>query len=419
MREKLLQFIWQFQYFNKNELATTSGEPLQIIKQGNLNVNQGADFSDAEIKISSLVWAGNIEIHIKTSDWDLHQHSSDKNYGNIILHAVWQHDKEIKDSNGNSIPTLELQSRVPKLLIEKYEALMVAPYFIPCQNLIHSVNEITLISWKHRLLVERLEVKAATIFSYLNKNKFNWEETFWWLLAKNFGVKVNSEAFGKIAQSLPVTLLAKHKNQIKQLEALLFGQAGLLQKDFTDDYAVMLKKEYLYYKAKYNLQQPAVGLFFLRMRPANFPSVRLAQLAMLIHKSLHLFSKIIGEENINNVKDLLQVTANDYWHYHYVFEEISAFKKKNLGTQMINNILINTIIPVLFSFGIYHKEEKYKDKAIQWLEEVDAEKNVITKGFEVLKFPNKNSFDSQAYLQLKNEYCNNRRCLQCALGNAY
>ncbi len=418
MKERLLQYIWQFQYFNNTELTTTAGDPLQIIHHGNYNIHQGADFSEAKIKIENTVWAGNIELHIKSSDWNLHNHSSDKNYSNIILHVVWEHDKEIKDISGNTLPTLELQSRVSKILLNKYESLLNAPSFIPCETHVHTINDITLLSWKQRLLAERLEVKSANIFSYLNQNNFHWEETFWWLIAANFGIKVNKEAFEKIAQSLPLSVLTKHKNQIHQIEALLFGQAGLLATNFKEEYPMMLQKEYRFYQKKYKLQQPKIQLFFLRMRPANFPTIRLAQLAMLIRNSSHLFSKIINEENIQESKKLLNITANDYWHYHYVFDETSSYKKKNLGEQMINNILINTVIPILFTYGMYHNEEKYKDKAIQWLEEIASEKNTITKGFEILKFSHKNSFDSQAYIQLKNEYCNNKRCLECAVGNA-
>ena len=423
MKEKLLQYIWQFQYFTKNELTTSEGDMLRIINQGNFNTNQGADFSEAKIKIGDTVWAGNIELHIRSSDWNLHKHSSDKNYNNVILHVVWQHDEEIKDVAGNPLPTLELQNKISKLLLAKYEELMNAASFIPCENHLHTINGLTLLSWKHRLLAERLESKSAIVFSLLSGNNFHWEETFWWLIAKNFGIKVNSEAFEKIARSLPVNILAKHKNQIHVLEALLFGQAGLLEKKqmvfgFAEDYPQMLQKEYKFYRKKYKLQKPVVQLFFLRMRPANFPTLRLAQLAMLISNSTHLFSKVKESKSVSGVKDLLNVTANDYWHYHYVFDEASAFKKKKLGEQMIDNILINTIVPVLFAYGLHHKEQRYKDKAIAWLEEIAAEKNVITKGFETLKFSNKNSFDSQSYIQLKNKYCNNKRCLECAIGNS-
>jgi hypothetical protein len=418
MKERLLQYIWQFQYFNKNELATTNNEPLHIISSGNYNNNQGPDFLSAKLKINNTVWAGNIEVHINSSDWNLHKHFADDNYNNIVLHVVWIHDKEIQDSQGNTLPTLELQSRVSKLLLNRYEELMIASLFIPCQKQINLVNDLTLSSWKQRLLVERLQTKSEIIFQFLKENNWHWEETFWWLLAKNFGVRVNGGAFEKIARSLPVNLLSKHKNQIHQLEALLFGQAGLLNRNFKDDYPLLLKKEFTFFAKKYKLQKTGAQLFFLRMRPANFPTIRLAQLAMLIHTSHHLFSQIREAQSFEEVQKVLNVTANDYWHYHYMFDESSAFKKKNIGETMINNILINTVVPMLFAYGHQLNEPAYKDKAISWLEKISSEKNIITKGFEALNLSNKNSFDSQSYIQLKNEYCNNRRCLECAVGNA-
>lgn len=418
MKENLLQFIWQFQYYNKESLFTTSGESVQVIHPGQLNKDQGPDFKEARIKINKTIWAGNVEIHVNSSDWDLHNHATDDNYKNIVLHVVWKHDKEITDKNKTVLQTLELQTRVSKILLNKYEGLMSSIGFIPCQNQINTIKDITLLGWKHRLLIERLQSKSGKIFDYLKDSKNHWEETFWWSIARNFGIKLNSESFEKIAKSVKVNILAKHKTQIIQIEALLLGQAGLLNCEFKEQYPQLLKKEYSFLQKKYNLKQPLVQLFYYRMRPANFPAIRLAQLAMLIHQSLHLFSKIIDEGNVNNVKKLLNVTANDYWHYHYVLDEQTGFKKKNLGRQMINNILINTIIPLIFSYGLYHNEEKYKDKAIKWLEEIEAESNAITKGFESIGLVSKSSFDSQSYIQLKNEYCNYKRCLDCAVGNS-
>jgi hypothetical protein len=414
MTEKLLQYIWQFQYFNHALLTTADNEILQINTPGILNTNQGPDFLDANIKVGNTTWAGNIELHLKSSGWISHQHSKDKNYSNIILHVVWQDDGTAE----LSFPVLELQNRVSKFLLGRYDELMNTNAFIPCEKNIKQVNGLTWKSWIDRLLAERLQHKSTIIFKHLTANNNHWEETFWWLLANNFGIKVNSDAFEKIARSLPVNLLTKHKNQIHQLEALLFGQAGLLQNNFTETYPLMLQKEYLFYKSKYKLQPIQAPLFFLRMRPANFPSVRLAQLAMLINRSLHLFSVLREAETLKEIKDLLNVTANDYWHYHYVFDEATAFKEKHLGTQMINNILINTIIPIVFAYGLYNKEEGYKEKAMQWLEQTAAEKNNITNAYSLLGIQNKNAFNSQALIQLKNEYCNRKRCLECAVGNS-
>jgi hypothetical protein len=276
-----------------------------------------------------------------------------------------------------------------------------------------------MLHWKQRLLAERLESKSAEVFSLLEENKYHWEETFWWMLTANFGIKINAEAFEKIARSLPFNLLSKHKNQVLQLEALLFGQAGLLnQADIYEGYPKMLQAEYAFYKKKYGLVNPQVQLYFLRMRPANFPTIRLAQLAMLISKSSHLLSVMIEEGSAALIKKMLTVTASEFWDEHYVFDESSACKKKSLGDDMVNNILINTVIPVLFAYGLYHDDERHKNKAIAWLEEISSEKNMITRGFEKLNFTSSSSFDSQALIQLKNVYCNNKRCLECAIGNA-
>lgn len=418
MKEDILQYIWKFQYYNNHELTSTTGDHILVIHPGSHNLNQGPDFTEAKIKINDTVWAGNVELHINSSHWNLHNHSADENYKNIILHIVWNHDAEIKDANGNNLPTLELQSRVSNLLLEKYKQLGENGQFIACEKLPHQLGELSLTSWKQRLVAERLLIKSQNIFQILAETNFHWEETFWWLIAANFGLKVNSDIFKKIAQSLPLSVLARHKHNLIQIEALLFGQAGLLKKDFEEKYPIMLQREYRFYQKKYQLQPVDGELFFLRMRPANFPTIRLAQLAMLIHNSEHLFSRIKETDSVAKVKKMFTLEANDYWHYHYIFDEKAEQKKKSLGKQMIDNIIINTIVPILFAYGLHHEEEAYKEKAIKWLEEISPEKNSITKGFESLHYSNKNAFDSQAFIQLKNTYCNKKLCLQCAIGNS-
>ena len=413
MNERLLQYIWQLQCYNRSSLVTEEDEPLQIIYPGVFNTNQGPDFLNAKIKIGTTTWAGSIELHINSSDWKNHKHDDDKNYNNVVLHVVWQHDIDLQ----LAFPTLVLQDKVSKLLLNKYDELMKASGFIPCEKNIRNISEITWTSWKESLLVERLITKTKQVFAYLKKNNNHWEESFWWMITKNFGLKVNSETFLAIAQSIPVKVLAKHKNKIHQLEALLFGQAGLLDAVFEEEYPKLLQKEYRFLKKKYALKTIPASLIFLRMRPSNFPTVRLAQLAMLIHETEHLFSKIKETASLKLIRDLLNITANDYWHYHYVFGETVAFKKKKLGEQMTDNILINTIIPMVFAYGKHQDEEVYKQKALNWLEEIKAEKNTVIKGFETLGITNKNAFDSQALLQLKNEYCDKKRCLECAVGN--
>jgi len=413
MTERLLQYIWQFCHFNLNDLRTDEGDLLQVIHPGSLNTNQGPDFIDAKIKIASTTWAGSIELHTQASHWKDHKHSGDKNYNNVILHVVWKNDVKLH----LPFSTLVLEDKVPKLLLHRYDELMNAGSFIPCEKNIHLVNSLTWQSLKESMLVERLESKTRNIFDQLQKTNYHWEEICWWQLAKNFGIKLNAVAFEKVARSLPLHILAKHRGQIHQAEALLFGQAGLLDGEFTGDYPKLLQREYLFLKKKYGLQKVEAGMFFLRMRPSNFPTLRLAQLAMLLHKSQQLFSKIKESQDVNNIRGLLRVTANDYWHYHYVFDVPSPFKKKKLGEQMIGNILVNTVVPVVFAYGHYHHEQVYKDKALHWLEHIKAEQNAITRGFTTLGANNKTAFDSQALIQLKNEYCNKKRCLDCSIGN--
>ena len=412
MSERLLQFIWQFQYFNKSELQTTTGEEIQIISQGTYNTNQGPDFNDAKIRIGKTTWAGSVELHILSSDWQKHKHQNDRNYNNVILHVVWE-----DDFPNYNIPVLKLENRVAKILLQRYEELMNTKGFIPCEKTISSVKPIVLQSWKERLLAERLIRKSAIVETFLNESNHHWEETFWWLLARNFGIKINADVFEAMARSLPLLILARHKNQIHQLEALLMGQSNLLDGKFKEDYPIMLQKEYEFYKGKYKLQPNTIAPFFLRMRPGNFPTIRLAQLAMLIHHSEHLFSKIKETNSLKDVKKWLDITANDYWHYHYRFDEPSLFKKKNLGQAMGDNILVNTICTMLFAYGHFHKEQKYKDRALQWLEEITAESNAVTKGFQQVGLQNTNARDSQALIELKNEYCSKKRCLDCAIGN--
>ena len=413
MTERLLQYIWQYQYFNPGQLVTTDEQQVQVIHPGIYNNNQGPDFLNARIKVGNTLWVGSIEIHIVSSDWQLHKHSADKNYGNVILHVVWKDVPELP----LPFPTLELQNRVSKILLKKFDGLMQASRFIPCENQIQQLNTLTINLWKERLLIERLQQRTLNIEKLLMQNKHHWEETFWWMLARNFGAKINSDAFERMAQSISLTILLKHKNSLCQLEALLMGQAGLLEKDFKADYPLMLQKEYRFLQKKYKLKKNHFPVYFLRMRPANFPTIRLAQLAALIHKSSQLFSEVREAEFFSDVTQLLSVTANDFWHDHYLFEASAVSKKKSLGKQMGQNIMINTVIPVIYAYGYFNNKEHYKIKALQWMEQLSAETNSITKGFELLGIENSTAFDSQALIQLKTEYCDKRRCLQCAIGN--
>jgi len=414
MTEKLLQYIWQFQYYNPSNLVTTQDEILSIIHPGIHNNNQGPDFLNGKIKVGNTTWAGSIELHVHSSEWKMHGHSADPNYDNVILHVVWKHDSP---DTYFPFPTLQLEDRISNVLLGRYEELMQSGSFIPCEKHIGSVPLLTIQSWKERMLVERLQQKTKMVEGLLKENKGHWEEVLWWMLARNFGTKINGDVFEAIARSVPLNVLSRNKFQLHTIEALLFGQSWMLDKKFTEAYPLMLQKEYRYLQKKYSLKKIHIPLFFLRMRPANFPTIRLAQLAMLITLHQQLFSAIKDSENLSQVRVLLNVTANDYWHYHYMFDELSPFKTKNVGTQMIDNILINTIIPVLFAYGHLAGHEPSKVKALRWIEELSAEKNKITRGFENLRIENNTAFDSQALLHMKKTYCDQKGCVECAVGN--
>ncbi|MBS1946183.1 MAG: DUF2851 family protein [Bacteroidetes bacterium] len=415
MTEKLLHFIWRMQYFNRKALCTDNNEPLQIIFPGNHNTHQGPDFLEAKIKIGSTILAGNIELHVQASDWEKHAHAGDKNYHNIILHAVWENDRQ---GALPRFPVLTLNRLVPKMLLKRYEELMNNSSFVPCENMAGQVSDILWASWKQRLMVERLERKSKIVGDYLTENNQHWEETFWWMLAKNFGTKVNAEVFEAVAKSISVKILAKHKSQAHQLEALLLGQCGLLEKKFDEDYSKMLQKEYHFLKGKYKLADIDMRALLLRMRPGNFPAIRLAQLAMLISRSSHLFSKLIEMKSVQEAKALLSVTASDYWSCHYVLDEAASFKKKSVGKQMAENIVINTIVPVIFAYGHFHRQNNFKEKALQWLDETASESNHIIGQWKAIGAMSSNASDSQSLIELKTQYCDKQRCLECAVGNA-
>ncbi len=417
LSERLLQFIWQFQYFNNKNLFTDKGEPLQIIYPGIYNTNQGPDFLQAKIKIAGTLWAGNIELHVQASDWQAHHHSEDELYNNIILHVVWIKDKAINDKQGNELTTLEMQPLVSKLMLKHYNQLMQSSRFVPCESQLPVLTDIVWDSWKERLLVERLQKRSSKIFEHLFKSNNHWEEVLWWMVARNFGIMVNADSFEGVAQSIPINILAKHKNQIHQLEALLLGQANLLNSDFDEEYEKLLQREYIFLQKKYSLKPVSITPVFLRMRPSNFPTVRLAQLAALIATSTHLFSKIKEATSLSDIIAMLNVTANDYWHYHYRLGDPTDYKPKMLGRQMAENIMINTIIPVLFAYGVYIKDQHYKDKAIDWLVQLAPEANNITKQWKTLGVGNNNALHSQGLIELKKNYCDIKRCLDCAVGN--
>jgi hypothetical protein len=417
LSEQLLQFIWLRKYFNSKNLLTTDGQTVQIDFCGEWNTtNEGPDFKNAKITIDKTHWHGNVEIHLTTKQWLQHQHQKNKHYQNVVLHVVYHNDTHENPSN---IPVLEIKNYIPHSLLEQYEKLLQTKNNIACSNSFSQVNELTKNIWYEKLFVSRLIEKTEKILVDINNNQEHWEEVFWWYIARNFGLLVNAEPFEQIAKSIPINIIYKHKNNIIQLEALLMGQAGLLKETYNDHYAQLLLREYNYLRKKWQLIPTNTPISYLRMRPANFPTIRLSQLAALIEKSSFLLSQIRSIDKLNEVIKLLKVSANDYWQYHYQFDEAQEAKKeKILGRTTINAICINTIIPFLYAWGKYYNETALQDKAIQWLQELPAENNSITEQWDTLGWQASNAAYSQAQVYLYKNYCLPKKCLQCSIGNA-
>jgi hypothetical protein len=416
MQENFLHYLWRNRRFNFSNLRTTKGETLDILDFGEYNTNAGPDFLNATIRLGDMTWAGNVEMHVKSSDWLLHGHQYDEGYKNVILHVVYEEDTVVTSPE---MPCLVLKNLIPEGIHKKYWALLHTETWIPCQHQFFTVSGLTKTMWLERLLVERLEKKTEAIAIALERNKNDWEETFYQFVTRNFGVSVNTEPMEWLARSLPHVTLAKHKNNLFQLESLIFGQSGLLEKEYKDEYPNILKKEHAFLSHKHKLK-PINGTAwkFSRMRPASFPTIRLAQLADLVHQSTHLFSKILDVETITDLEKLFTVKTSPYWSNHYVFDTPSVTTKKTMGRDTIDLIIINTIVPFLFYYGKIRQEDQYKDRAFQFLEALKAENNAIVEGWQNLGEIPKTAFQTQALIQLKKEYCDKKRCLECAVGNA-
>lgn len=418
MQEDLLHYVWRTRRFEFQNLLTTEGDVVEILAPGVHNTHAGPDFFDARVRIGDTLWAGNVEMHLVASEWETHRHSEDRAYDNVVLHVVWEEDLPVLRNSGERIPCVELKKRIPAATIKTYRELLHNEHWIPCQHHFHRVPDITRQLWLDRLMVERLEAKTAFITESLERTQQHWEETFYQILARNFGLKVNAEPFETLARSLPLNLLSKHKNNLLQLEALLFGQAGLLEGVFEDDYPQRLQKEYVFLQHKYSLQPIAGSTWkFLRMRPANFPSLRIAQFATLIHQSAHLFSKILVAQNVEEIENMFEVRLSNYWQTHYVFDKASAKRAKTLGQTAIHLLVINTIAPFLFVYGKLKAEPALCDRALNLLESVPPESNSIIENWQRLGMEPVSAGQTQALLQLKNGYCDKRQCLRCAVGN--
>lgn len=413
--ERLLHYIWKYKLFNSSELTTTEGTPLQVLDPGTQNTDAGPDFFNAKIKMNGTVWAGSVEIHEKSSDWFHHHHQKDKAYDAVILHVTGCKDAEIYRANGEPIPQLLLT--VPESIRNNVDWLLHRDSSIPCLSFIAEMDKIHLTDWMGSLLQERLERKTQDIFHLLAQHNNDWNGAFYITLTRNFGFGVNGDAFEWLAKSLPFHCILKQRGNPVQIEALLFGQAGMLEYPNTCPYYLHLQREYRFLRHKYGLKPLDSSLFRnLRVRPGNFPYERLAQLAALWASNGTLFSALLETDSIVEIKEKFRVVPSEYWKTHCHFRHSSPPKDKKIGEESLNIILINTVVPMLFAYGLRHNQDKYCRRAFVILEKLTPEKNSIVHQFAGAGVEVRHAGDSQALIQLKRNYCEQKKCLYCRIG---
>lgn len=421
MKEEFLHYLWKYSLYDTDRLFDNENNKIVVLHPGDYNHDSGPDFFNARISLAGTVWAGNVEIHTKSSHFDIHGHQFDPAFNNVILHVVGDNDKRVFNSKGEELLTAKIF--FDPALLEKYEVLVNNPHTIACQDEIRKVDPIFVRHWLNSLLIERLQGKSEAILKILAATGNDWDETFYRLLSRYFGFRVNTEPFEMLAAALPFRIIRKHSDNVFQIEALLFGTAGLLDaglftEALSDEYYKNLFKEYSILSAKYSLQPLHGWLWkFSRLRPSNFPTVRLSQLAVMLSVSGGLFSRVTEAMDIKGIRELFEVSATEYWDDHFVFGKKSARVIKNTGSQAIDIFLINAVIPVIFVYG---KERAYQDiveRALSFMDQVPPEENVIVREWDDAGIFAESAFYTQALIQLRNEYCKKRKCLNCRIGN--
>lgn len=418
IKEDFIHYLWKTKKI-PTTLISTQHASLQILDFGTPNVDAGPDFFNGKIMVDDAIWAGNIEMHVLASDWHKHGHSSDKAYDNVILHVVYEDDLGADVLvNDRSIPTLELRGKIPKSYLDTYLTLVQSVNSIPCQALINQVDPNKIDLWKYTLSIERLQQKSSLVTEILAYTGQNWEEALYIMIARYFGSKVNTLPFEMTAKGLPLSILLKNQDKRESLDALIFGQAGMLDAHYKDDYFQSLQEEYAYQRKKYQLKPIDGSMWkFSKLRPMNFPTVRLAQFAGLIGHSQNIFSQIRDTNQIENINQIFECEPSSYWQTHYRFGVESPISYKKLSEEFIQLIMINAVSPVLYTYGQLYDEPKYIDKAINILELLDGEVNVITKGWKSLGVSTKSAFDTQSLIHLSTHYCKEHRCVSCKIGH--
>lgn len=415
--EQLLHYIWKYRLYRPSGLTTTQGDTLEIIDPGLENTDAGPDFFNAKIRINGTVWAGSVEIHQKASDWLAHGHSADKAYENVILHVVETDDGTVFRQNGEAIPQLVLP--VPEQVIDNMEWLLTRDSPVACLERLPAIDPVFRLQWMDALLAERLERKTDDILRWLDLYQKDWNEVFYILLCRNFGFGVNSDAFERLARSLPLKCILKQRPSASQVEALFLGQAGLLN-DSTGNrhhYYRLLQQEYSFLRKKYGLEPLEPHIFRnLRLRPDATPHIKLVELAAIWTRHDTLFSSVLSARTPRELKDFFRVPASAFWDTHYNFLRPSPHKKKQLGENALNMLLINTVVPLMFAYGLYHRMDEHKARALRLLASIPPEQNSIISLFSQVGMKPRNAGDTQALIQLKRNYCEQKKCLYCRLG---
>lgn len=416
--EQLLHYVWKHKIFSLKELKTTTGQQVEVIDTGLANTDTGPGFFNAKLKLDGVLWIGNIEIHERSSDWFKHGHHADAGYNSVILHIASEIDMEISRSNGERIPQIQLIC--PEAVRTNYKELLETASYPPCYRIIPSLSPFTAHSWMSALQMERFEQKATLLNERLKRCQGNWEDAFFITLARNFGFGLNGDAFETWAHQLPFRAVDKHRNDLFQIEAIFFGQAGILEDSDGDGYYLRLKKEYTYLQHKFGLIPMDASLWrFLRLRPANFPHIRIAQLACLYHRAYGLLSRIMETETLQGVRDILKGGTSEYWLTHYTFGGSSPSRPKTLSNTSLDLLIINTVVTFLYAYGLHKGNPVLCARAGSFLEELKAENNYITRMWEQCGMKTSNAADSQALIQLKKEYCDKKKCLYCRIGYEY
>lgn len=418
MTEEFLHYLWRFQLLS-GRLISTTGEEIMVIKPGNYNTDEGPDFSNARVRIGSTLWAGNVEVHVRSSDWQRHGHVENMRYDNIILHVVGEDDQPVNRLSREIIPTLCVRDNIELSLLATYQELKLARRWVPCENLLPNVDTLKQHGMLDRMMAERMQRKSSGISELLESSHHSWEEVTYILVARNFGARVNAQVFEWLARSLPYCLIQRCRDQKFRLEALLFGQAGMLHDHFIDEYPRKLRQEYQFLQKKYGLIPLQDHLWnFLRLRPSSFPTLRIAQLADLLYRQSGLFSHFLSAENIGEVFSLFACQASDYWDTHYIFDRPSRSRSKSLGPEAIELVIINAVIPLIFTYGQYISRQDLKDRSMDLLRQLPGEKNAMMHKWAGLGMPVSDAWNTQALIELKENYCDKRKCLHCVIGNS-